>query len=315
MPFAPASGGRRTAKSMDRAMQSVLNASKTLLANIRFMSVDHPIKTIVVTSSVPNEGKTFVASNLASAIATSGKGVLLVECDMRRRSLAAVLDVHARHGIYSVLSGQVPLRQAVVGTKTKNLHFLDAEPHIPNPSDLLGSKHFAALLQQMGQTYDYVIFDTPPVDAFVDAAVLGTMVDAVFMVVRERFAKRGDVVSAATQLRQAGCNFAGVIMNGCETRGSGYYYESYYKEGTGTAQAEGPEMAPTRPAARPAPRAPQPKPQAQRPTAAPARAQRPQAAPARGAVGVQPVQPAHHVHAVAHGRGAVPQARAERPEG
>ncbi|MFC2706602.1 MAG: CpsD/CapB family tyrosine-protein kinase, partial [Olsenella profusa] len=171
MPFAPASSGRAT-KSMDRMMQSVLNASKTLLANIRFMSVDHPIKTVVITSSVPNEGKTFIASNLASAIATSGRSVLLVECDMRRRSLAAVLDVHVRRGIYAVLSGQVPLRQAVIGTKTKNLHFLDAEPHIPNPSDLLGSKHFAALLQQMEQTYDYVIFDTPPVDAFVDAAVL-----------------------------------------------------------------------------------------------------------------------------------------------
>lgn len=89
MPFAPASSGR-TAKSMDRMMQSVLNASKTLLANIRFMSVDHPIKTIVITSSVPNEGKTFIASNLASAIATSGKGVLLVECDMRRCSLYAI---------------------------------------------------------------------------------------------------------------------------------------------------------------------------------------------------------------------------------
>lgn len=311
MPLSSTSNGRPS-KAMDRATQSVLNASKTLLANIRFMSVDHPVRTIVITSSVPNEGKTFVTSNLASAIATSGKRVLLVECDMRRHSLAAVLDVHARHGIYSVLAGQVPLRQAVVGTRTKNLHFLDAEPHIPNPSDLLGSKHFAALLQQMEQTYDYVIFDTPPVDAFVDAAVLGTMVDAVFMVVRERFAKRGDVVSAATQLRQAGCNFAGAIMNGCETRGSDYYYEGYYREGAGDAQEKGPEMTPACPSARPAPHTSRPTPQPQR-AAAPARTQRSQAVQPHAA-GVQPVQPVRHAHAPARSVGTAPQTHAERHE-
>lgn len=306
MPFAPASNGRTT-RSMDRAAQSVLNASKTLLANIRFMSVDHPVKTIVVTSSVPNEGKTFVASNLASAIATSGKRALLVECDMRRRSAAAVLDVHARHGIYSVLSGQVPLRQAVIGTKTKNLFFLDAEPHIPNPSDLLSSKHFAALLQRMEQTYDYVIFDTPPVATFVDAAVLGAMVDAVFLVVRERFVKRGDVAAAATQLRQAGCNLAGVIMNGCETRGSDYYYEGYYREDAHRAREEGPELVTARPAARSASRTAQPKlkPTTRRPAATPAGTQRPQA-----------MQPARHVH-VARSAEVAPKAQAhvERREG
>ena len=84
----------------------VQNAAKTLLANIRFASVDNPIRTLVITSSVPNEGKTTVAVNLAQAIATSGKRVLLVECDMRRRSLADMLGVRAQAGIYAVLADQ-----------------------------------------------------------------------------------------------------------------------------------------------------------------------------------------------------------------
>ena len=95
--------------------------------------------------------------------------------------MANALGVHAQYGLYTVLSGQKELGQAAVRTQTPNLHFLDAEPHIPNPSDIIGSRHFGRLLNLMHNTYDYVIFDTPPVGAFVDAAVLGAQIDAVFM--------------------------------------------------------------------------------------------------------------------------------------
>ena len=160
------------------------------------MSVDNPVRTIVITSAVPNEGKTFVAANLARAIATSGESALLVECDMRRRSLAGVTGAHASHGLYSVMSGQVPMREAVVATDVPNLYFLDAEPHIPNPSDLINSQRFARLVAELREAFDYVVFDTPPVGTFVDAAVLGTKADAVFMVVREGFTRRADIAAA-----------------------------------------------------------------------------------------------------------------------
>lgn len=212
-------------------LSSVVNSAKTLLANIRFMSVDNPVRTIAVTSAVPSEGKTFVAANLASAIATSGRTVLLVECDMRRRSLAHTLEIHAQHGLYSVLSGEVALTTAAVGTNTPNLYFLDAEPHIPSPSDLLNSHRFARLIELASHTFEYVVFDTPPVGTFVDAAVLGTKVDAVLMVVREGFTKKEDVVAAADQLKKSGCNLAGVVMNYCERSSSEYYYEYYAKDG------------------------------------------------------------------------------------
>lgn len=211
-------------------LSSVVNSAKTLLANIRFMSVDNPVRTVAITSAVPNEGKTFVTANLASAIATSGKTVLLVECDMRRCSMAHALNVHAQHGLYSVVSGEVGLTTAAISTTTPNLYFLDAEPHIPNPSDLLNSNRFARLIEVAKKTFDYVVFDTPPVGTFVDAAVLGTKVDAVFMVVRENFTKKAEVVAAAEQLKKSGCNLAGIVMNYCERRSSEYYYEYYYSK-------------------------------------------------------------------------------------
>ena len=220
--------GNKTARS-DK-LNGVVNASKTLLANIRFMSVDDPVKSIVITSAVPNEGKTFVAANLASAIATSGRTVLVVECDMRRRSMASVLGAHAQYGLYAVVAGEIPLTQAAVATDTPNLYFLDAEPHIPNPSDLLNSHRFTRLVEIAEKTFDYVVFDTPPVGTFVDAAVLGTKADAVFMVVREGFTKKAEVVAAVDQLSKSGCNLAGVVMNYCERTHSEYYYEYYYSK-------------------------------------------------------------------------------------
>ncbi len=206
----------------------LMNACKTILANIRFMDVDNPICSIVITSAIPNEGKSFVAENLCRAIASSGKTVLLVEADMRRSTLAGRLGAHAKHGIYSVLSGTAQLSEAVVKTETPNLYFLDAEPGIPNPSDLFNSRQFERFMPTVCSLYDYVVFDTPPVGAFVDAAVLSRLVDATFIVVREDFARREQVAAAYDQLVKAGGNVAGVIMNYCERSGSDYYYYSRY---------------------------------------------------------------------------------------
>lgn len=204
------------------------NACKTILANIRFMDVDKPVCSIVITSAIPNEGKSFVAENLCRAIASSGKSVLLVETDMRRSTLAGRLKVHAKNGIYSVLSGAASLEDAVVATDMPNMYFLDAEPGIPNPSDLLNSRQFERFVPIVCESYDYVVFDTPPVGAFVDAAVLSRLVDATFIVVRENFARREQVAAAYDQLVKAGGNVAGVIMNYCERSGSDYYYYSRY---------------------------------------------------------------------------------------
>lgn len=129
------------------------NASQTLLANIRFASVDERVKTLVITSSTPDEGKTTVSSNLALAIASAGHKVLIVETDMRRRCLASMLDLHPRNGLYAVLSGDAPLDDVIVPTKYDNLFFIDAEPNIPSPPDLLSTKRFSALVDKLRESY------------------------------------------------------------------------------------------------------------------------------------------------------------------
>lgn len=217
----------------------VQNAAKTLLANIRFASVDHPVKSIVLTSSVPNEGKSTVAYNLAQAIASSGKRTLLVECDMRRRSLADMIGTHARYGLYAVLSAQVELEDAVVATSQRNLLFLDSEPHIPNPADILSSQRFRRLMGSMEEAFDYVVIDTPPVGTFVDAAIIASLADATALVVRERFVKRPELQNAYDQLQKADANVIGVVMNMCEAESSEYYYAYYNKDGKRVRKSEG----------------------------------------------------------------------------
>ena len=198
------------AKNTDKLV--VQNAAKTLLANIRFASVDDPIRTITVTSSIPNEGKSTVSINLAQAIATSGKSVLLVEADMRRRSLSDMLGVRSRGGLYAVLSEQISIDQAIVETGQKNFYFLDAEPHIPNPADIIVSHRFAKLVKALSAKF--------------------SLTDGTLFVVREDFTKREEALNAIAQLKKSEkVKLIGTVMNYCETETSEYYYSYYTKDG------------------------------------------------------------------------------------
>ena len=221
------------AKHNDKQQRLVNDAAKSLLANIRFMSIDNPIRSIVITSTIPNEGKSFVAINLAQAIASSGKTCLIVEAGLRKRTLAAAMGIHPEHGIYTVLSGS-DLKDVAVATPQRNLYFLDAEPQIPNPPDLLSSRRYVRFLETAVNSFDYVVIDTPPVGTFVDAAVIANHADATFLVVRENFTKKELVKSAYDQLEKAGANVAGVVMNVCDMGSDDYYgyysYYSYYDE-------------------------------------------------------------------------------------
>lgn len=218
---------------------AVQNAVKTLAANIRFASVDEPVCSIVVASTIPNEGKTFVAELLAQALAAGGRPVLIMECDMRKRSLAPRLGAHCRHGLYGVLSGEVDVNEAVVRTSTPNLYFLDCEPNIPNPTDILSSKRFRGLLKSLRREFAYVVLDTPPLSVFVDAAVLGSVADATLLVVREDYVRRDDVVASYTQLKQAGAHVVGTVLNYCDASGGGYGYGYYgYYSHYGSAEKD-----------------------------------------------------------------------------
>ncbi len=241
---------KRKAAGTDRVFME--NAIKTLAANIQFASVDKPVTSVAVTSSIPNEGKTTIAIALARAMAQGGKEVLLVECDMRRRSIAGVLGAHARSGIYAVLSGQVRIEDAAISTSTRGLSFLDCEPHIPNPVDLLSSKRFRTLVGMLEQRYDFVIFDTPPLSAFIDAAVISQVVGGTLLVVRQGFVKRDELLAAHDQLQKAGANVIGAVMNYCESEKSEYYYSYYAKDGKDRSRTPAPQAVAASPAPRPA---------------------------------------------------------------
>lgn len=260
----------RKGKPSDRlAMQ---NACKTLLANIRFASIDGPIKTVTVTSTSPSEGKSTIAFNLAQSAATAGMRTIVVECDMRHRTMAGLVGVRGSHGLYSVLSGRESLDDAIVSTSEKNLDFLDVEPGIPNPPDVLASKRFRRLVSDLRADYDYVIFDTPPVGAFVDAAVLASITDGTLFVLRENFTKRELAVDAVAQLRKAGANVLGTVLNYCEHLEGAGYYEYYGKEGSADTQFD--HELPELPRESHARMRPAPKPEASRtavPSPAPSR--------------------------------------------
>lgn len=212
---------------------AIRNAANTLLANIEFSGVDEPIRTIAITSSIPNEGKSTITLSLAAAAGQAGKRVLVVEGDLRRRSLMAAVKARPRHGLHAVLSGACSLDDAVAQTSLRGVAFLDAEPGIPNPEELLSSRRYTAFIERARSTYDLVIIDTPPVGAFADAAVVARQVDGAILVVREGFTDKRAAQLAMEQLRASGAHVLGVVMNFEERStggGYGYYYGYYYDE-------------------------------------------------------------------------------------
>ncbi len=232
--------GKKSSGSKSSTDQVFLqNAVKTLVANIRFASVDNPIRVIGVTSSIPNEGKSTTSYALSQALANGGQSVLLIDCDLRRRSLANMIGVHAQAGIYAVLSGQTDIEDAAVRTKTQGLYLLDCEPHIPNPVDILSSRRFKNFVAQMREKYTYVVIDTPPLSAFVDGAVISQNVDGMLLVVRQDLTKRDEILASFEQLKKADANVIGTVMTFCESDKSEYYYSYYNKDGKRVRKSSG----------------------------------------------------------------------------
>lgn len=209
----------------------VTNAFKTLFANIRFAAVDGEIKTIVIVGCGVSEGKTMTSLNLANAIASSGNKVLIVEGDMRKSSIGDLLGVKPDYGIFSILSGACTPKDACVETKINNLYFLDSEHNIPSPPDLLSTERFAALVDNLHDNFDYVIFDTPPLGSFVDGAIIANLVDATIVVVRQGKARRADVNEIIKQLHTANANILGTVLTfSTEASEKDYYYAYYNKD-------------------------------------------------------------------------------------
>ena len=212
-------------------------AYRTLRTNIQFSSVDKPARTLLVTSSGPSEGKSTTVANLAVVMAQTGQRVIAVDADLRRPVLHRVFGVPNNTGVTTALlaGDDMGLESHLRSTKVENLSVLTSGPIPPNPSEMLGSHRMASLIESLTQLADVVIFDSPPVLAVTDAAVLGRQVDGVVLVVDARQTRELVLARAVSELHNTGATVLGVVLNRLDSRGGGYtYYYYYYSDEEGS---------------------------------------------------------------------------------
>nr|WP_228507449.1 CpsD/CapB family tyrosine-protein kinase [Frigoribacterium sp. VKM Ac-2530] len=199
-----------------------------LRTNIRFLGAGSRARSFAVTSATPGEGKTTTAANLAVSLADSGLRTVVVDADMRRPNLARVLGLEGAVGLSDVLIGRVELDDVLQHWGRDGLVVLPAGDVPPNPSELLGSGAMRALLDDLGQRFDVVVVDTPPLLSVTDAALVGEMVTSTLLVVAAGRTRRDHVATALERLAVAGTPRAAVLTMTRRTRRDDY---SYYAEG------------------------------------------------------------------------------------
>ena len=216
----------------------ISEAYRVIRTNLQFSSLDKPLRTLVVTSPNPKEGKSTTLANLGVVMAQAGKSVVLVDSDLRRPTLHKIFQVPNREGLTNALLQDTPvLNGQLQETGVENLRILTSGPLPPNPSELLGSKKMQRLLEQLKDQADLVLLDTPPALAVTDAAVLATQTDGVLVVTDAARTRRGAARQAVESLRKVGARLTGVAVNRLSPRGPGrysyyYYYYSYSQDGT-----------------------------------------------------------------------------------
>lgn len=200
---------------------------RTLRTNIQYSSFDKEYKVIVITSSEPGEGKSTTAGNLALCMAQGDKKVILVDCDLRRPSIHKKFKVSNLAGLSDVIIGKSDLSK-VMHRYNKNLVLLTSGKIPPNPSEMLSSKSMENLLEKLRENFDYVILDTPPVQAVTDSQILSTKADGTILVVRAERTKKESVNNAINLLKKVNANIIGTVLNGTDLSRNKYQY--YYGE-------------------------------------------------------------------------------------
>lgn len=199
-------------------------AFRVLRTNLQFVDVDTPNKVFVLSSAVPDEGKTSTSINLAISLAQAGARTLLIEGDLRRPRAAIRLGLDGAVGVTSVLVGKVKFEDALQRDDETGLDFLAAGPIPPNPAELLQSKAMHELLDHLRGVYDVVIIDAPPLLPVTDAALLATHADGAILVVRHSKVTREQVRLAMDRIAHVDARLVGVVMNMVPIKGRGYGY-------------------------------------------------------------------------------------------
>lgn len=206
-------------------------AYRNLRMNLMFMSTEEkPIKTLLISSPGPNEGKSTTSINFAVMLAQQGERVLLVDADIRRPALHRAMDILREPGLTDLLVGDADIRTAIRPNVLPNLDVLPSGPFPSNPSELLNSKKMQQLLKEFEGTYTHIILDSPPILAVTDSAILGTHTDGLVLVLRSGETEQRAAERAVDQVRRVGVRVFGAVLNevASSTVEESYYMQYYY---------------------------------------------------------------------------------------
>ena len=216
---------------------------RTLRTNIQFMNSNKPLKSLLVTSTLPGEGKSWVSSNLAVAFAQAGKRVILIDADMRNGRLYNMFGVLPRPGLSNYLSGVIETNQEDVNlitylreTEVPNLYVMPAGNVPPNPSELLVTPQMLNLLEELKQKCDLIIIDGTPSKLVTDAVILSRIVDCTIVVTAHNQTKKDDLQKVIKDIKNVGGNIAGVVYNRIPTS-SKKFNDTYYYSSTSAAKS------------------------------------------------------------------------------
>ncbi|TAJ50249.1 MAG: polysaccharide biosynthesis tyrosine autokinase [Herbiconiux sp.] len=218
---------------------------RTLRTNLQFLNVGETARSFVVTSSVPGEGKSTSAANLAIAIALAGKKVIIIDADLRKPKLAEYLGLEGGAGLTDILVGRAQPNDVIQRWGDTNLYVLPAGKVPPNPSELLGSAAMVSLIRGLENSFDTVLFDAPPLLPVTDAAILAKNTSGALLMVAAGRAHKNQVRGAVTAVMNVGARVTGVIMTMMPTKGPDSY--GYARYGYGYGYGYGYDQADTEP--------------------------------------------------------------------
>lgn len=208
---------------------NIVESYKTIRANILFTAADSEKKIIAVSSPNPGEGKSTSAANLAIALAQTGSAVLLIDGDMRKPVQHRTFKIKNDEGLSTLIIKKSSMAKSVKSNVINNLDLLPSGPLPPNPSELLASENFKALLEQFAKNYDYVIIDTPPVNVVSDAMVMKSSISGIMLVIRYAMTTYEDLANCMKQIELAKVNMLGFVMNDVHHNHGANYYNYKYK--------------------------------------------------------------------------------------
>ena len=225
---------KKVADTVGRKLITVVNPLaviseqfKTIRTNINFSTPDKDLKTMVITSSVPSEGKSTVSSNVAVVFSQEGKRVLLVDADMRKPTVHHTFNLPNTSGLANVLTRQATIDEVIQDSCIEGLKIMTCGPIPPNPAELLASQMMTTVMNDLVSRFDVIIFDAPPILSVTDAQILGNKCDGAIIVANTGVVEKAAVLKSKELLMASQAKILGVVLNNYKLERDHYYYKYY----------------------------------------------------------------------------------------